>query len=443
MTITHLALLLLACAQADRTDEPATGALVQQADPPPAPTEPAAPPDCPRTDPDDRWMEAFIERHQDTLGLAVGEKANPLVDPPGHRLQMVVGEIHREAGRRCVTWHPYRLGAEYFYPASAIKPMGAVATMLTVRRRIREEPALAGFTVDTPIRIERLGISAADNGGAARVISEGRTTTLREEIDAALIRSSNPAFNLLYDIPGREDLNRMMWEAGLESVRIRTRLSMVQMSEEAQRRSPRVLASMGEEEIELVPLRTDGAPIPLHGQPHAAMGKAHRQSGTYALIQEPLDMSQKNAASLLDMARLAAWIADPELAPELGLDELTEADRAPIREAMSVVPADWSVYFPLRAGVMETVPGKDLLFLDKAGQAYGFHLDVAYIERKSTGQAFLVGVVAHSNPNGVMNDDHYGYNGITGPFIASLGTALGREFLGDPPPHGEGGPSAR
>ena len=57
----------------------------------------------------------------------------PALDPEGHRLQIVLGEIIGKGDKRCVNWHPYRHQAEYVYPASALKPLGAVAALQTIR----------------------------------------------------------------------------------------------------------------------------------------------------------------------------------------------------------------------------------------------------------------------------------------------------------------------
>ena len=68
--------------------------------------------DCAKTDPDDRWVKALLKRAL--------PKNEVVAHPDFYRLQVVVGEIVSSGTSRCITWHPYRLGAEYYYPASAM-----------------------------------------------------------------------------------------------------------------------------------------------------------------------------------------------------------------------------------------------------------------------------------------------------------------------------------
>lgn len=50
-------------------------------------------------------------------------------DPASYRLQIVLGEVVEAEGKPRLVQHTYRAGAEYFYPASAIKLCAAVAAM--------------------------------------------------------------------------------------------------------------------------------------------------------------------------------------------------------------------------------------------------------------------------------------------------------------------------
>ena len=146
---------LLAC-QADTVSSPhpahalapaaAEPQVAPGADATSEPETPMSPRDCAKTDADDAWTEALLTR-------ALGADSEILADPAAHRLQVLVGEIDRSTSPGCLTWHPYRLGAEYFYPASAIKPIAAVSALSTFRSRLQGSPELAGVGLDTEVRV--------------------------------------------------------------------------------------------------------------------------------------------------------------------------------------------------------------------------------------------------------------------------------------------------
>ena len=384
---------------------------------------------CGLLDDDDAWMTAFLSRHEQLLSLPrSGLDATPLTDPTEHRLQIVVGEVHRDDDTPCVIWHPYRHDAEYVYPASSIKPMTGLAALQAVRKRVSEEPKLAGFTLETPLVVEPL--LATTEAGEDVTVIRGRTTNLKVELEASMIRSSNTAYNFLYDLAGREALHDILWSADLESTRIAHRFARSKVPG-AQGMAPRVLAKMPQGDVEIFPERLGAPALTPRDLPRTKVGRAHKRGGTNR--PGPIDYRFKNDVSLFDMTRSIAWVADPALVPKVIFPDIPTSDRELLREAMEYVPFDWSVYYPIRAGVMQVVPGDDIVYINKVGQATGFRLDVAYVERVSTGAAFLVGVVIYANPNGVLNDDRYGYDSHSGPFFAALGTSLARELLEENP----------
>jgi hypothetical protein len=83
------------------------------------------------------------------------------------------------------------------------------------------------------------------------------------------------------------------------------------------------------------------------------------------------------------------------------------------------------------------MPLERILYTGKAGKAYGFHLDNAYIEDLESGRAMAVTVVGYANANGVLNDNVYEYDTVTRPLLLGLGELLARAvLLGEsmPPP---------
>ncbi|MCA9720454.1 MAG: hypothetical protein KC468_37675, partial [Myxococcales bacterium] len=157
-------------------------------------------------------------------------------------------------------------------------------------------------------------------------------------------------------------------------------------------------------------------------------------------VDEPLDFSHKNWVSLRVFHRLALSLARPELpgAAALGLEA---KHRAFLLQAMTEDPnASPNPVYPdpkksglhyhtMIQGMMRAMPLERIRYVGKAGRAFGFHLDNAYVEDRETGRAMVVTAVVYANSDGVLNDDRYGYDSVTRPFLKDLGEALARAVL--------------
>ena len=272
------------------------------------------------------------------------------------------------------------------------------------------EPKLEGFGPDSRVVVESL------NAKGKVVLT--RETTIRKELEAALVVSNNDAYNFLYDLAGRDALNRLWLAAGLKSVHISHKLSATTQGVSTTERI-RFLAPGG-----AITLSSDKSAEPL--PPLSIPGIKVSATGE----KESMDFSGRNYVSMMDLMRMCAWIADPALAPDVHWPG-TDDDRKLVRDTMNLEAFDWALYRPLRAGLTEAIPGDDLNYIGKPGQAYGFSGDVAYVESKSTGKAFLVGVALRPGPQArataSRRDQHF--DDVGTPFFLSLGDRLGHELL--------------
>ena len=82
-------------------------------------------------------------------------------------------------------------------------------------------------------------------------------------------------------------------------------------------------------------------------------------------------------------------------------------------------------------GLREVIDVTRLRYTNKAGRAYGFHIDNAYVEDEPSGKGFFVTAAIYANPNGILNDDDYAYNDLSAPFLAAVGEALAKKVFGD------------
>ena len=67
---------------------------------------------------------------------------------------------------------------------------------------------------------------------------------------------------------------------------------------------------------------------------------------------------------------------------------------------------------------------ENIRIFNKAGDAYGQMIDVAYVVDYKNKIEFFVSAVIYCNSDGVLNDDKYDYNTVGLPFMKNLGKVL-------------------
>jgi hypothetical protein len=348
------------------------------------------------------------------------------------RLQIIVTEL--PVGGAAVT-HRYRVDEEYVYPASAIKLFGTVAMLLRLQelRGGGAEP-----TLDTPLGVCR---SRTRPCGPTPDASNTRTgvATLGHELRKVHLVSDNDAFNRIYDFVGHRELNETWWRLGLDRVRVTHR--MFEAPDPVRSRTtPRMLLFVSRASAVEIPARTsDLAPAPPE-LPGLQVGTAWLDAGR-ARVEGGFDFTTRNFASVEDLHALLLAVVVPERGLGPGL-AIAPQDRAVLLEAMTQLPAESEVpryddpaleprrFKPLLPGVERVLPAAAVRYVNKGGRAYGFLVENAYIEDRRTGAAIAVTVAVFCDGDGVLNDDHYDYDGIGWPLLADLGEVLARKLSG-------------
>jgi Beta-lactamase enzyme family len=361
-----------------------------------------------------------------------------LADPSAHRLQILVTKFSMdEAGQPRLERHGYRLGAEYFYPASTIKLCAAIAAFERLNElHERAEPV---FDEDSPLCFHALVEGEPQERFDASNLAGG-VLTLRHLVRRACIVSDNEAFNHLYDFVGQQELNERMWQAGMPSVRIAHRLSLAQ-SREQSRRTPRVDLFAGQKALTL-PGRTSALLLDNAGQRGLRVGVAQMRDGKR--VDEPIDFRFKNSISVLDLQDMLLKVARRDI--ELPGRPLRLSDRQfeLLQTALAQYPAesenpkydrqrypdDWVKF--LLPGLVRVLPKERWRIQNKVGRAYGFSIENAYVEDRVSGRAFAITAVVYANSDGVLNDDAYEYAKIADPFFADLAELVARDVLGMP-----------
>lgn len=359
-----------------------------------------------------------------------------LANPRELRVQVVLGIPGELDGKRTLLRKNWRAGAEYFYPASTIKPLAAVVALERMHELQRKEaPKLS---LDTPLAFwgERRGgpilASDADN-------LDGGKLTLRHLIREALIVSDNESFNRLYEFCGQTRLNERLWRSGLTSARILHRLS-VRMSLVDNRRTPAVELRLAEgpftlpEEIGTLTLAH------VEDRETVLVGKARMEADK--LVQGPMSFIAKNGVRLSELQTALARIVQPELSLEGEPFELDAEDRALLLDSLSTFPADsqnpkWDrAQFPddyakfFLGGATRVIPRERLVLYNKVGLAYGFTTDNAYIGDRASGKGFFLAATIYADSDGTIDDGKYDYETLAIPFLNDLAEICAREVLG-------------
>jgi Beta-lactamase enzyme family len=355
-----------------------------------------------------------------------------LANPEAFRLQILLSEVVENAGGPRLKRYGYRVDAEYFYPASSIKTCAAV-TALRVLADTRKEHG-PEVNLNTPLRFHPLfdgdGIEDTDPTNL-----RGGTITVGHEIRKLFLVSDNEAYNRLYELTGHAEINEWMWKAGLESVRLRHRLSIARSSFE-NLQTPQVDFVLDGGFAVEIPQRESRLRLEANSEPGILVGDGHRSGG--ATKNTPLSFAEKNRISLVDLQDLHVMILRPDV--QLGKPGLpmSDSDRAFLKASMaeyahestnpvydaSTHPDDY-VRFILH-GLMRVTPKEDLIVYDKVGLAYGFTVENAYVVNQRTGKSFFLTATIYTNSDGILNDDRYDYDTVAFPFWKDLGEVLAR-----------------
>jgi hypothetical protein len=391
-------------------------------------------------------LERILERHQQQLGPVV-ERSEEL------RLQLVLARVVEPKDKPPVlqrsTW---RADAEYFYPASAIKLCAAVAALEQLGGELshgqpapegdplsgRRVPVSPEALLDARLRLEpvRAGAPVRD---ADPSNADGGGITVRHEVRKLCLVSDNEAFNRLYDLVGQRALNERMWAAGLDSARLRHRLS-IRSSPEENRRTPGVRLELEGGDALLLPERFSDLQLDVPRLKGLDIGQAFREDDG-GVVEGPVSFREKNRMSLSDLQDLLVKVVRPDV--DLGTPgfALSDAQRALLVEAMTQLPRESANprYDPERypddyvkfllPGLRRVIPAERLRVTNKVGLAYGFTVENAYVEDSASGRGFFLAGTLYTNANGVLNDGVYEYDTLALPFWADLGEVLARELL--------------
>lgn len=344
-----------------------------------------------------------------------------------HRIQFLVSFVDEtgKGGKPTIERHGFRTDAEYFYPASAVKTCAAVASMMRIA-------PLKGIGLNTPLVFYPVLPGERKESEDESNVKGGKVT-LGHIIRQMSLISSNHAFNRLYEFAGHQHLNEAMWAAGLKDTKFIHRLSR-RLSPEDNRKTPRI-DLLGRKTVTF-PERNSPLDIELKGLDGLDIGDAHIIPGTRDKADEPMSFARKNQQSLVDLQNMLIMIVRPDI--DLGLPgfEMLKSHREFLKTAMLQWPEDsenpitpGKKYNPFRfkpvlPGLLKVAPKSRWSVYNKAGKAYGFRIENAYVVDRKTKRSVFITAAIYANPNKIVNDGKYAYNTLADPLIHALARAV-------------------
>ena len=327
----------------------------------------------------------------------------------------------------------YREDAEYLYPASAIKIVPAIAVLSHWSEGGAGTPPL-----DAPLLFSD---KRADDafGHTLRVGGHG-SQSLADHLEAMLVESSNDAFNALYELAGPVAQNEPFHRGGFPSVRVIHRLSGYNLPKELALYLPSVAWMRGGERVVWLPERSVASlPTSTIRLPREEIGVGYLEANSGLRVEAPMPFGTKNGVTLADLQRLLVALfhelpeTDTARLPALS-DEATSLMlslmRGPLSDKDGVSAESREARFkPMLPGLLGF--GLDRAKIDytnKAGRAYGFHLDNARIRIGDRVAYVTVGMLANSD--GVFNDDRYDYDALSFPALRAVGAMVGSKLFG-------------
>lgn len=322
-----------------------------------------------------------------------------------HQVQIIYTRIERTESDS-VIFHDYSYHLDennYFYPASTVKLPAAVLA-LEYLQTVEDVTAETKYTI----------------------LRDSLTHTIADDIRQIFAVSDNEAYNRLYELLGRDFINRKLRSKGIRPVRIAHRLSTPN-SEKVQRDTlffqvrDRIVALGGGVDQPVEPLNIRNI--------KKGVGFMRNDS----LIQEPMDFSCKNYFPLETQHSLMKRLFFPENFTENQRFNLSRQHYELLKKNMHLVPRkngyDESEFYDsygkffIFGDSKERIPDHIKIY-NKVGWAFGTLTETAYITDEKSGIEFLLSATILVNENQVFNDDQYEFESRGVPFLAQLGREI-------------------
>jgi hypothetical protein len=353
-----------------------------------------------------------------------------IVDDPGkYRLQVIYTEIERNKDNEPSFVHHYYNydPLQYFNPASMVKlPLSILA--------LEKLNGMKNINRNTPIQFlksESWQTELLFDSSAPENIP-----SIAHLIKRALLISENDPYNRLYQFMGQGEINQILKDKGYRNTVI-TRQFLGLTPEQNRYTNAVVFLDKNGKEMyrQLAAFNT----TPFNFRREIKLGDAHiDREGK--LVNEPFDFTMHNNISLGDMQQMLQSVLFPSSVEKVSRFDLKKDDRKFLLQYLSQYPSetpypkydsnqyyDSYVKFFFRNESRKMPPS--VRVFNKVGWSYGFMTDVSYVVDFEKNIEFMLAATVYVNSDGVINDNHYEYDGIGYPFFYQLGQTIYRHEL--------------
>ncbi|PWG80773.1 hypothetical protein DDR33_09955 [Pararcticibacter amylolyticus] len=373
----------------------------------------------------DKWFGSLL--------LKEGSPAfKKVLDAPSvYQYQVIYTRIDRDRNNKphFKSFYLNTDAGRYFNPASTVKLPAALIALEKLN-----DLKITGVDKYSPM------ITDSVFSGQTKVLkdetSENGYPSVAHYIKKVFLVSDNDAYNRLYEWDGQQDLNEKLWQKGYVNTRINRRF--VPLSEEENRHTnPVSFLKEGKTVYTQAPAYSK---VTFDFSRKVLIGKAHYNRSD-VLVNEPMDFSRHNNFPLEEQQAMLRAILFPEAVKRKQTFRLSSDDYHFLYQYMSMLPResrypryDTTEFFDGYAKFFLGRDGKSVLpsavrIFSKAGWAYGFMTDNAYVADMENNIEFLISATIYVNSDGILNDDKYDYDTIGYPFFKELGEIIYKNEL--------------
>ena len=348
-----------------------------------------------------------------------------LSDLNSYEVQILFTRIHRDSlGLPKFERHTFQENSkQYFYPASTVKLPVAILALQKIRKLQSQGIPIKADTPFTVLYSENV-IKKTDSTHPKNKL------TIAHLIKKIFLVSDNMAFNYLFDFIGRDDANKAIHNIGITNFNLSHKFS----DSVNKNSTPRFIFfnQKGDTLYNQAPIISNQKIKNTHLD-GVLKGKGYVKDGT--VIEEPMDFSEKNYASIVALNQILERIIFPKVFSGNEQFNIEPEDYFFLRYWMSRTPNEVTIPFYDRETFFDSYC-KFFIYGDKKGEmtnttrvynkvglAYGTATDVAYLKDRNGIEFFLTATIL-TNKNEIFNDNTYEYDQLGIPFLAALGREI-------------------
>ena len=342
-----------------------------------------------------------------------------------HEIQILYTRILRDSeGQPSFERFEFQQDAnQYFYPASTVKLPVAILSLQKIRKLQSKGIAI---TPESSMKIifENGLIKTQDSTHPNNKLS------IAHLIKKLFLVSDNEAYNYLFDFVGKDYLNEFIHKIGIKDFHLSHKFTNKKNQDLGTR-----FTFFNDENDSIYSQKpiVSNQKIDKSHLKGLLKGKGYMEKGE--IINEKMDFSQKNYASVFALSQIVERLFFPELFNRNKQFELKPEDYEFLKYWMSRNPTEIKIPFYNRDkyfdsyckffiyGDTEGLMNDEIRIYNKVGLAYGTTTDVAYIRDKK-GIEFLLSATILTNENEIFNDNKYEIDDLGIPFLAALGREI-------------------